>query len=310
MRDISAVLNRFKLLAEAKANHIRRTVTYSPAHILTALTSQKGLTISRNISYGPDERHVLDIYSPDGSTATQSASGWPVLLFIHGGSWQSGDKDSHGFVGRSLAQAGYLTVLINYRLAPKHVYPAYIEDAVTALNWVFEEVSAYGGDPTSIFVMGHSAGAFNAVIAVDDARYWAASRVPSHAIKGVIGIAGPYNYDFRHFQTKIAFPEGADPDDIMPDRHVRNDAPPHYLLVAENDELVGIKSLLRMQNGLEKAGVPYQTDTVNGAGHLSVIVALATPTRRMGNTRQMILDYLAAQLAITQSDAQDAAVIS
>ncbi len=270
--------------------------TFSPTRVLTALSSQRGLTITKDIRYGADPRQALDIYQPALSAAESQTSGLPVVIFIHGGSWQHGDKAGYGFVGRSLAQAGYVTVVIEYRLAPKNIYPDYIHDSVSAISWVYQHIAQYGGHPDQIFVMGHSAGAFNAVTAVVDERFWKDSFVPSTAIKGVIGLAGPYSYDFREFDSRVAFPTDLKPEDIMPDSHVRSDAPPHYLLTAEKDTLVGIKNLLKMKRGLERAKVPVETAVIYKVNHITMIVAMASPMTWMGDTRQMVLDYLARRL--------------
>ncbi len=274
--------------------------SYSPTRVLTAISSMRGITISKNIQYGTDPRQGLDIYQPAPDDAskpqTHLVGGLPVVVFIYGGSWQTGNKEGYGFVGRSLAQAGYVTVVIDYRLAPKNIYPAYINDSVSAISWVYQHIAEYGGNPNELFVMGHSAGAFNAVAAVDDERYWKNSHVPTKAIKGVIGLAGPYSYDFRQFDSKIAFPSNLLPEDVMPDSHVRPDAPPHLLLVAEKDDLVGIKNMMKMKRGLERANVPVETGVVPKVNHSTMIVAMATPTQWLGNTRKMVLDYMASKL--------------
>jgi acetyl esterase/lipase len=269
----------------------------SPTQILTSLSSSGGMTIYKDLPYGSDPRQKLDIYQPRlDSSKTNSAKGLPVVIFIYGGSWQSGDKAGYGFAGRSLAQAGYLTVVMDYRLVPKNLYPDFISDSVSAISWVYQHVGRYGGNPNMIFVMGHSAGAFNAVTAVDDARFWSKGQVPDGAIKGVIGLAGPYSYDFRQFDSKVAFPPNLLPEDVMPDTHVRPNAPPHYLLTAEKDTLVGIKNLMKMKRGLERANVPVQTGVVPKVNHYTMIIALATPTTWLGATRQMVLDYLNARV--------------
>jgi len=270
---------------------------FSPTRILTALTSERGVKISKDVRYGADPRQALDIYQPDKANAkSPTVDGLPVVIFIHGGSWQKGDKEGYGFVGRSLAQAGYVTAVIEYRLAPKNIYPDYINDSVSAISWVYQNIAEYGGNPNTLFVMGHSAGAFNAVTAVDDERYWKNSHVPTSAIKAVIGLAGPYSYDFRKFDSKIAFPSNLLPEDVMPDSHVRPNAPPHLLLIAEKDDLVGIKNMLKMKRGLELANVAVETGVVPKVNHITMIIAMASPTQWLGNTRQMVLDYMASKV--------------
>jgi acetyl esterase/lipase len=279
---------------------IAAACSFSPTKMLTAISSMRDVTITKDLHYGTDPRQALDIYQPDQDTVkpeTHHIGGLPVVIFIYGGSWQSGDKEGYGFVGRSFAQAGYVSVVIDYRLAPKSVYPDYVNDSVSAISWVYQHIAQYGGNPNEIFVMGHSAGAFNAVAAVDDERFWKNSHVPTSAIKGVIGLAGPYSYDFRDYpDSRDAFPANGNPEEIMPDTHVRSDAPPNYLLTAENDKLVGIKNFMKMKRGLERANVPLETGVVPKLNHITMIVAMATPMDWLGDTRKMVLDYMARRL--------------
>ncbi|WP_104990806.1 alpha/beta hydrolase [Deinococcus sp. NW-56] len=256
--------------------------------LLNAAVSTRGLEVTRDQRYGPDARNVLDVYAPP------NARNAPVVLFVHGGSWQSGDKEGHKFVGESLARAGYVTGVMNYRLAPQNRYPAYIQDTAAALRWMRDNAAKFGGNPDSLFVSGHSAGAFNAVEAVVNERWLREAGVPIRAVRGVIGIAGPYSYDFRDFQSRVAFPEGGTPDEIMPDRHVRPDAPPHLLLVAENDTTVHPQNALNMEAALKRAGVPVTRTVLPRLNHITVVGALARPLTFLGGTRQTVIDFIEA----------------
>lgn len=117
--------------------------------------------VETDLSYGPDERHQLDLYGQPGPGELR-----PVFLFVHGGGFVLGDKggdDSwmNANVGRMAAEAGWLGAVMNYRLAPRHPWPAGSEDVGAAVNWLRENASLYGGDPTRIFVAGTSAGAIH-----------------------------------------------------------------------------------------------------------------------------------------------------
>lgn len=253
---------------------------------LNLAVSTRGLTVTPDLRYGPDARHLMDVYAP------QNARNAPVVLFIHGGSWEGGSKETHRFVGESLARAGYVTAVMNYRLAPMNRYPAYVQDAALALKVLREKAGALGGHPDNLFVMGHSAGAFNAVEAVDNVRWLAEVGVPVRAVRGVIGVAGPYSYDFRQFSSARAFPEGATPDEVMPDRHVRPDAPPHLLLVAANDETVYEQNGVNMRAALQRAGVPVTYTVLPRVNHITVIAAMARPLTFLGGTRQAVIDFI------------------
>ncbi len=273
----------------------------SPTTVLSKLTPERGVTVQNNLAYGQDERQMLDVYQPAIPANVRMRP--PVVLFVYGGSWQNGSKAGYGFVGKSLAQAGYTTVVIDYRLTPKHRYPTFVQDTADALRWTYQNIAQYGGNPEQIFVMGHSAGAFNAITAVDDARFWSTIQMPNTAIRGVIGLAGPYAYDFTTDPTKIAFPAEAKPDDIMPDRHVRPNPPPHLLVTGENDSVVGAFNATNMAAALKQAGGTVQTAQIKGVNHATMIAAFAPPTRFLGNTQQVVTDYMQAQLQASPSSA-------
>ena len=255
---------------------------------VNATNSTRGLKVTRDQSYGPDVRNKLDVYAP------QDAHGAPTILFIHGGSWQGGDKAGHAFVGESLARAGYVVGVMNYRLAPQNRYPSYVQDGAAALKWLRDHAGQFGGNPNDLFVSGHSAGGFNAAELVDHARWLAEVNVPVSSVRGVIGIAGPYSYDFRQYQSRVAFPEGGHPDDIMPDRHIRPDAPPHLLLVAEKDTVVHPQNALNMEAALQKAGIPVQRVVLPRLNHVTIMGAVARNLTWLGGTRAEIIRFVEA----------------
>ena len=268
-------------------------VACSPTRLLTAVSPAGAIQVRHDLSYGTDSRQKLDIYQPDYRLKQPR----PVVVFVYGGSWKSGSKAGYGFIGKSLAQAGYTTVVIDYRLAPQHRYPAFVQDTADAIAWTYRNIAQYGGNPQQLFVMGHSAGAFNAITAVNDLRFWQTTGVPDQAVLGVIGLAGPYAYDFRTDSTRDVFPVGATPDQIMPDRYPRPHAPAHYLLTAQRDRVVYDFNTTRMQAALKSVGVPVQVAEVPSVGHATMIVSMAKPTEFLGNTRQMVLDYMQQRLS-------------
>jgi len=116
-----------------------------------------GVAIERDLAYGPDPLHRLDIFTPE-----QGDAGRPVLLFVHGGGFTRGDK--HGaFYPDNItlwaAKQGMVGVNINYRLAPANAWPAAAQDLRAAIEWVRANIAEHGGDPNRIVLWGHSAGA-------------------------------------------------------------------------------------------------------------------------------------------------------
>lgn len=113
-----------------------------------------GVEVERDIVYGDDAKwHQLDIYRP-----ITRPRPWPVVFYVHGGAFHLLSKDTHWLMGLVFARFGYLVVNISYRLAPKHPYPAAIEDTCAAYRWLAKHITELGGDPERVAVAGESAG--------------------------------------------------------------------------------------------------------------------------------------------------------
>lgn len=270
--------------------------------VVNGITLNGGVGVSKNILYGDKPLQDLDIYYPKPlAKAMQSKKAtaddlinhsYPMVVFVHGGSWESGSKDEYAFVGQSLAQAGYVTAVINYRKAPEHVYPDYVQDAAQAIAWSYKNAESLHADPKRLAVIGHSAGAFNAVAAVANEDFLAPYGVKPNDISAVIGIAGPYSYDFRKFSSASAFGANATPDNIMPDRNIKGAQPPYLLLTAEKDKVVHISNTVKMTQALKAAGVKVETGEIKGTSHATSIGAMAPPLRWVNNVRAQVLSYL------------------
>ena len=277
------------VMPQNTSSKLGRASPLSPVHLLNGIT-KKDFSAKDNIAYGEQPRQSLDVYVP--STQTKSAKLRPVILFIYGGAWTTGNKADYVFVGESFTKAGYVTVIADYRLAPQHKYPEYVQDTALAIKWINENIQQYGGDPKQIVVMGHSAGAFNVAEAVDNKRWLNEVNVPVSHVKAVVGIAGPYSYDFRTDGSVNAFPSNATPDQVMPDRHIRADAPPHLLLTASKDQRVKLINTQKMYAALQQQQIPVQHQVIDGAGHVSIMASVASRLNWYKPTRQVILDYL------------------
>lgn len=130
------------------------------------------------------ERQVLDVYAPKG------ASDLPVVFWIHGGGWQAGNKSDVQIKPRVFNDRGFVFVSTNYRLWPSVEMGVLTRDVARALSWVYQNVSEYGGDPSQIFVMGHSAGAQLAALLCTDHQYLEEVGVPVGVLKGCVPVDG------------------------------------------------------------------------------------------------------------------------
>ncbi|MDX1944275.1 MAG: alpha/beta hydrolase [Pirellulaceae bacterium] len=142
--------------------------------------------VKRDIPYAnpPADRQVLDIYAP------ANAKKLPVVFWIHGGGWQTGDKTGVQEKPRAFVEKGFVFVATNYRLLPKVEMETIFRDVAKSLGWVHAHIAEYGGDPERIFVMGHSAGAQLAALLCIDERYLKAEGVPFSALKGCVPVDG------------------------------------------------------------------------------------------------------------------------
>jgi len=139
--------------------------------------------IKKDIAYRANStgvRNLLDVYYPENTAEAKD-----VLVFIHGGSWNSGKKETYWWLGKNMANKNVVTVIINYSLSPESQYEKMASDCVAALKWVKDSISWYGGRADRIFVMGHSAGGHLAALINNDPRFFADAGFPN-PINGVI----------------------------------------------------------------------------------------------------------------------------
>jgi arylformamidase len=153
---------------------------------LSLLSVAQAQNLTSDIPYADpaDERQVLDVYAPE------QANDLPVVFWIHGGGWQTGDKTDVQIKPRVFAEHGFVFVSTNYRLLPDVDMGVLIRDVAKSLGWVHNNISRYGGDPGRIFVMGHSAGAQLAALLCTDERYLEAEGVPFDVLKGCVPVDG------------------------------------------------------------------------------------------------------------------------
>lgn len=260
-----------------------------------ALLSTGDHPAQKVIFWGPDNG-AID--GGGGSTGDRMGDGQgrPVLLFAHGGSWRSGDPEDYGFVARAFVPEGFIVVLAGYRLvkegAGDGVYPAMIEDTAKAIATTRAAVARYGGDPNRIVVMGHSAGAYNVVMAALERRWLADLGENADALRGVIGISGPYDfYPFARESTIGAFGQASDPEATQVFNHVRSDAPPILLIHGEKDTLVRPRNSRDLAALIDTAGGRAALKLYPEMGHNDPLIALASPWRKRREVARAIARF-------------------
>jgi acetyl esterase/lipase len=264
----------------------------SATGLLAGLTANPSITIERDQSYAPGARHTLDIYQPP-----KAASARPVVVFLYGGGWDQGAKADYRFVGQTLAAQGFVTVIPDYRVYPAVRYPAFLQDNALAVRWVKDHAAEFGGDPAKLFLMGHSAGAYNAVMLGVDRRWLGAVGMdPRHDLRGVIGLAGPYDFLPLHSdELKVIFgPPEARPD-TQPINHVDGQAPPMLLMTDLGDKVVDPGNTLRMATRIRQKGGRVETATFPGLSHALVLGVIAAPLRFLAPVTRRIDDFIARE---------------
>jgi acetyl esterase/lipase len=247
-------------------------------------------------------KHRLDFYVPEGS-------GWPVLIFLHGGGWRGGDKalefgsaDPYGNIGRFYAARGIGVAVANYRLQPAVGWQEQVRDVAQALAWVYGHADHYGANKRAIFVSGHSSGAQLAARAALDHKALRELGLPPYVPCGVIAVSGaPFDIaDSRTYELgtnpvlyERAFRAGEDGErwkyEASAVNFVTSAAPP-FLLLHGGREPKGLKRQNQvMYEALKAAGVPSQLVVTPWDGHFLIVAALSHPERMAS---AVILDFI------------------
>jgi acetyl esterase/lipase len=247
-----------------------------------------GYSLIRDIAYGSEPRARLDLYIPD-----ELAAPAPVLVFFYGGSWQSGSKDFYRFFGQAFASVGIIVAVADYRLYPEVKYPAFVEDGAAAFRFVHDEIAGYGGDPTRVFLSGHSAGAFIAVMLACNPAFG----IDRARIRGVIGIAGAYDFLPLYDPVLIDIFGGDRVMATQPIKYARNPSPPMLLVHGTKDRTAGAGNSRRMAKRLSEAGNEVELIEFQDVTHLGIMRALAPGFRARTPLRADMLSFIARMSA-------------
>ncbi len=249
--------------------------------------------IVRDVVYVPGSdspKHRFDFFRPAGR-------GWPVLVFIHGGSWNSGDKsltaggvDIYGNIGRFYAARGIGVAVINYRLIPAVTWREQLDDVALAVRAVAMQTRKSGGNPARIFLLGHSAGGHLAASVALNPTVRASNKLPK--ISGVIGVSGA-GYDMMDSETyrlgnQVSFyaerfaENGANPDwqrNASPATFLSKNSPPFLLLYADGDSAPLRRQSLHFHDLIQSKGRQSKLLRVPGESHILIVLTLTRPDK-------------------------------
>lgn len=249
-----------------------------------------GTKVAGPIAYASRPQQTLDIYRPRKSRADARL---PVIVWFHGGGWDSGGREFYGFAGRALAAEEFVVVVAGYRLGEGGRWPGFVDDGAAAVRWTHANIAAHGGDPQRIILAGHSAGAhIAALLALDGARLGDLVR-PGGAVRGVAGLAGPY--DFLPFEAGGSADRAmghADPiAATQPITYARGDAPMLWLAHGDADRTVRPRNSRALADAVKAAGGRAEMKLYAGVDHREILTGLSLPLR---NDAPTVLADLAA----------------
>ena len=248
----------------------------SAVDLLNATVPADTYRRSEGLAYGSEPRQRLDVYQPRSGGGPA-----PLVVFFYGGSWSSGERADYRFVGEALASRGIVTVVADYRLSPAFRYPVFVQDSARALRWAFEHAADHDADPSRVFVMGHSAGAYNAAMLALDSRWLAAEGLTPSQLAGWVGLAGPYDFlPIGDPKTQVAFNWPGTPPDTQPLAHASRASPPALLLAAREDKVVSAqRSTVAMAERLRASGVQVESALYDGVSHVTLLASMASVLR-------------------------------
>ena len=224
------------LLAALALAALLAVAACAPTATLNALAPRGTHSVIEGVAYGPLLRQRLDIYRP---VAAAPAGGFPVVVFFYGGSWNTGERADYRFVGEALASRGVLTLVADYRLYPEVRYPDFLTDSALALRHGLEHAGELGGNPKRVFVMGHSAGGYNAAMLALDARWLRAVGHAPAELAGYIGLAGAYDFlPMTNPDAQPVFFHPNYPAGTQPLEYAGATSPRSFLGAAKTDPLI------------------------------------------------------------------------
>jgi len=217
------------------------------------------------LAYGAGERQRCDVYRPLDAAGKPLTGPLPMVVFVHGGSWMSGDKHLYRWVGQALAQQGFVAILPNYGLMPAVRFPDFANDVAAAVAFAHTHAAEWGGDPGRLFLMGHSAGAHLAALNAYDARYLARHGLTPAIIAGYIGLSGPYDFQLNTPLLKGTFAGSSERErDALPVILVTATAPRSLLIMGRDDTTVNPHNTHSLAARMREVGASVEEMWVDG----------------------------------------------
>lgn len=245
------------------------------------------LVEQKNLAYSSvDERCKLDVYRP------AEGHDLPCLLWFHGGGLTAGTKDDAGTVAtaRALAQNGIVVATINYRLSPKHPYPAYLDDTAAAFHWIKQHASEHQASDKKIHLAGHSAGGYLVTMLASDPRWLRKQGDKIEDIAGIVSLSGQMVTHFTIRAERGIADTTIIVDQDAPMHYAKNPCAPQLILYAEQDMAMRAEENVLYLSARKAAGhANVRGWMVKGSDHGNIGNDVGKP----GNAvQQAIIDFI------------------
>ncbi len=223
------------------------------------------------VSYGSAPRQRYDVYRALDSLGKPMTGKHPVVVFVHGGSWESGSKRLYEWMGQSLAKQGIVAILPNYGVMPDRRFPGFVEDVATAVAHARARVSDWGGDTTRFVLMGHSAGAHIAALVAFNPQYLAAHQLSPAVFSGFVGLSGPYDFIYDTPLLRRTFSGTPEQERAaQPIAFVTKNAPRTLLVMGREDTTVNPRNTRSLAARMRELGAPVEEMWVTGTHGVTV----------------------------------------
>lgn len=264
----------------------------SPLTLVDATLPQGDWRQLESVAYGSAPRQKMDIYLPVEDEPKA------LLIFFYGGGWESGDRADYRFVAAAFTAAGYAVAIPDYRVYPEARYPAFLEDAAQAVSALTAHPDIAAIAPEKTFIAGHSAGAWISVMLALEARWLQAVGVDPDRLAGVIGMAGPYDFDPRLYRTtRQSFGHVEAIELSQPVHFARAGGAPLFLLHGAADTTVEAVDSRILAERVRTAGGRADYLFYEDIGHARIVGALAPQLTWIAPVQADMVQFMEARLA-------------
>ena len=261
-------------------------------NILNFTLSSGHYNVQKNLAYGDNKRHKLDIYHPKKSISITQGQDKPVIVFVYGGAWKQGKKKDYKFIAHAFTQAGYRVVIADYRLFPQVKFPNFIDDIADAIAYLDHNAKDILGDVSKgIVLMGHSAGAHTVATLATDKHYLQQRNIRLE-LRALVALSGPYDLQLDDPEVIPIFMPVTPEKIAKPARLVHANMPPVLLLHGRKDTRVKPFHTEHFANALQQAGVVHTVKWYQDMTHIKIISSIAARLRFINPTYQDIIDFL------------------